>query len=429
MATGDSSPSRDTRRVELLLACLHRDPHRLRLDALSLLDGHGWRDLVDAAYRLGVAERLYGSLLARGQAEVIPPPIRAELMDRCRTTAAANARLLGQLEHVLAALDRGGVEAVWLKGVLLALDIHAHLAWRPAGDIDLLVRRTDLDRAAAILQADGYRPRREYSVAAVVAHTHHLPPFAMRGRTSVELHWTILPPSPRYAVRPDELFTHAVPCSVGTARTLGLAPDHLLLHQCLHASYRHLFAGGLGPVCDIAGVIERHGSTLDWDALAATAQRWRVAPGVSGALRVASDLVGAAVPAAALDELGPVDPAILATCRAQMLSVVGSSDRATMSAELPRLLSGSGASGRRELLMRRLFPSRAEVATLYGIDAGSARVFPYYVVRAMDLVARHWRYLPAYVGVGGDAGVAAFAVRQGRLAGWLSHDEGGRAWR
>ena len=413
----------------LLLDCLHRDPGRLRPAELSGLDDRAWREMVASAYRLGVAELLYERLLARGLTDALPPPIRDELMDRCRRTAAANARLQGELTDVVAALRDGGVEAIWLKGVLLALDIHGHLAWRPAGDIDLLVRPAELERAASILVEAGYRPHRPYTLEAIVASTHHLPPFSMDGRSSVELHWTLLPPGAPYDVPPDELWECAVPTSVGGVDALGLSPEHLLLHQCLHTSYRHLFAGGLHPACDIAGVVERHGDALDWAALVATAHRWRVAPGVGVALRVARDLVGAAVPAGAIGELAAVDPAVVSACRAQMLSPVASSERATMSVELPRLVRGGGTAGRRALLARRLLPPREEVATVYGVDSRSPRVYPYYAVRAKDMIARHWRFVPAYLGLGRDAPAAAFAVRQGQIAGWLAEERIGGPWR
>lgn len=418
-----------TRAAELLLDCLHGDPHRLREESLARLDADGWRELIDVAHRVGVAELLYERLLARGRAEMLPPAVRAELIDHCHRIAAAGARTLDELARVLAALRRGGVEAIWLKGVGLALEIYGHLAWRRPGDIDLLVRSADLERAAAVLVSDGYSPERPYSAEAVIRSTHHLPPFSAPGRTSVDLHWTILPPSSGYDVPPHELWARATTGSVGEVDALGLPPEHQLLHQCVHASYRHLFATGLRPVCDIAGLVERHRSELDWVEVVDSARRWRVAPGAYLALRVASDLVGAGVPQPVLDELGGAEPGVVAAGREQMLSVVAPLEQAEMSVHLPRVLRGRGAAGRLAILARRLLPPRADLATEYGVDVRSPRVYPYYLVRAKDLIARHWRYLPAYLGLGRDGGAAAFARRQGRLATWLAAEGGEGSWR
>ena len=62
-------------------------------------------------------------------------------------TAVRNIQLYGELIRALRTLRDAGIPAIVLKGAALVDTIYPSIAHRPTGDIDLLVRRADRDRA------------------------------------------------------------------------------------------------------------------------------------------------------------------------------------------------------------------------------------------------------------------------------------------
>ncbi len=64
------------------------------------------------------------------------------------------------LEQVLVAFDREGIDALPVKGVVLAPRLYGSLADRPMGDVDLRVRPADLQRVARVASASGWPVRR-----------------------------------------------------------------------------------------------------------------------------------------------------------------------------------------------------------------------------------------------------------------------------
>src|SRR5439155_357127 len=92
------------------------------------------------------------------------------------------------------ALAAAGIACAPLRGAALAERLYDHASARPAGDIDLLVRKTDLDAVEATLAALGFsaidrRPgfAREFSYTLELARDAH-------GGVVVEPHWTLAYP-------------------------------------------------------------------------------------------------------------------------------------------------------------------------------------------------------------------------------------------
>ena len=105
-----------------------------------------------------------------------------------QTEAARQAGGLMELTtlRVAAALETAGIANVPLKGPLLARSLHGDPGARFSRDIDVLVGREDLQRAAAALEPLGWRLERgagEPVLHLALAHESGLP--------EVELHWRL----------------------------------------------------------------------------------------------------------------------------------------------------------------------------------------------------------------------------------------------
>ncbi|HEV2852128.1 MAG TPA: nucleotidyltransferase family protein [Thermoanaerobaculia bacterium] len=164
---------------------------------------------------------------------------------RSRVTAAAvdNLRRDRELSDALGRLAEEGIEAILLKGSALRL-VRPGLAGRFQCDVDLLLRRPDLERAESLLTGLGFQLDESYLGREALLDRHFHLGFERRGAV-VEVHWDVDTRSPRGFV--DRLWEASRPVA-GCLRVL--SPEHQLLVGCLHLS-RHGFRGGLRWLADL----------------------------------------------------------------------------------------------------------------------------------------------------------------------------------
>lgn len=270
-------------------------------------DGPCWGRAVRAADWHRLSPLLFCHLRAD---EHVPGAVLSAL-ERAYLAAAARSLFLAEaLREALAALAAAEVRAMPLKGAALAGTAYPNPAQREMLDLDVLVPAERLGAANAALAALGYGtlPGDEPAPGGHRA-VHHDPALVRDERlVAIELHHHVAIAGEGRAIDVGELWRRARPVP-GATHVLP-APEHLLLHVCLHftrnrlgGSYRRRHTGGaLAQVCDVARIVAR--APLDWDALARDARGWGVDARVFLALFVAREL-GVPVPDAALAALRP----------------------------------------------------------------------------------------------------------------------------
>ncbi len=142
--------------------------------------------------------------VVRGVGEQFPPP-SGSAPGRIGTAAAARSLVLvHDLHFVLDLLEAAGIEALAFKGPVLDADLRGDPWGRDPDDLDLLVRRGDLDRALALLDREGWTPGIEVHPRAwplLVRYGCEVP-LARPGRALLDLHWDLAPAY--FAWRPDQ---------------------------------------------------------------------------------------------------------------------------------------------------------------------------------------------------------------------------------
>jgi hypothetical protein len=215
---------------------------------------------------------------------------------RSRVTAAAvdNLRRDRELSDALGRLADEGIEAILLKGSALRL-VRPGLAGRFQCDVDLLLRRPDLERAESLLTGMGFELDESYLDREGLLDRHFHLGFERRGAV-VELHWDVDTGSPPGFV--DRLWEASRPVEGPVEGHLRLlSPEHQLLFGCLHLS-RHAFRAGLRWLVDLrlqladgdacAEVFEEE--ARGWPPRAVRFPLWVLAEhGVPGAARLAGD--------------------------------------------------------------------------------------------------------------------------------------------
>ncbi len=318
----------------------------------------------NAAIYHGVAGLLAGSAI-----DGWPESLADRIRDQARAQAMWELRHHLLLSALLPALADHQVPALLLKGSAIAYDLYERPAARSRGDSDLLVPRTDLAKARAVLYGLGFRRleaddglddelgRQEAWTMSCDGGAAHC----------IDLHWEALNSHALGHVLPaEECFATArhLPHLSPAAKTLDR--PRFLLHTCIHRAMHRTapyFVGGK-PHFDEGRLIWSKDVALL--AAAMTPDEWQdfarlaVAKGVAGAclagLRAARADFGAIVPGGVADELGSAaeDPYLhgsaLERAWSDLRSVPGS--RAKLRYLRGRLLPAAG-------FMRAKYPSLA----------------------------------------------------------------------
>jgi putative nucleotidyltransferase-like protein len=276
-----------------------------------------WSYIQRAAARQGITPLLHLALQSLGHA--VPPTVRANLHAAYWQNHFRNRTLLEELTRILDAADAARVEAMPLKGAVLAPFYYPAAALRPLSDLDFMIRPGDAERFATVLRGLGYQqgfvrppldPRMGRSPLREWMFVRHAPEMTIVVEYRIEpldpALGTLLACDPALVRRllrhAGGIWTRARAEACGGASFRRIAPEDLLLHVASHLTTRH--AGyrllWLHDLCRIAAA---HPNALDWAFVAAEARALRLHTPVFAALEAAHDRLGAPFP---LDTLRPL---------------------------------------------------------------------------------------------------------------------------
>ncbi|MGH9311516.1 MAG: nucleotidyltransferase family protein, partial [Vicinamibacterales bacterium] len=189
-------------------------------------------------------------------------PWVAELLREVRTSATFHERRDAMLRGLLDALCAGNVDTLLIKGAALSHTHYPEPYMRHRVDIDLLVRRSDVDRAQRVLECHGWSRDVESDAELATGQRHYTKLLGAGGRVErVDLHWRVANPLVfARALSFDELHARAVPIPSLGAAARTLAPADALLLACLHRVAHHAgdtAAPALLWLTDICLIVER----------------------------------------------------------------------------------------------------------------------------------------------------------------------------
>jgi len=242
-----------------------------------------------------------------------------------RQYAATIATLLAA-QRALAAKE---IPFIALKGPSLATELYDDPTVRPSGDIDLLVRKRDVDIALAALTGDTHELHGSDTSRAIARRSHFhivLDPLRLP-YSKIELHWDLVDRANLYRIDSDDLFERSRKVSIEGAPCAVPGVEDGFIYLCLHAAKHGLFnASGLkarrapGWYCgagtgnrliwfvDLQRYLMRHADSMDWTSLRARSEQWNVVDEVGDTLRVLDLLLPGSRARAALGALG-ISPA------------------------------------------------------------------------------------------------------------------------
>jgi len=274
----------------LLLECAspHSDPGRIT----ELVPSSDGARLLALAEDHGVVGHLAARL--RGiDTNLVPHETIQALLERQRAQMFFSLRVSAELFRLLDLLAAENIEALVVKGPVLAVQAYGDPAMRSFGDLDLLVRQRDIRRATQLMIGAGYRA--QVSLSAIDAGK--IPGQYLFGRPEsqllVELHndFTL-----RYFPRRlpiEKFFTRQIRVPLDAREAPALSVEDELVLICIHGA-KHLWER-LIWIADVAALVTRQ-TSLDWERVTASAKEVGAERILHTGLRLATDLLKANLP-------------------------------------------------------------------------------------------------------------------------------------
>lgn len=347
-----------------------------------------WNFILECSARHGVSPLFYRNLKNINHSKDVPPEIMKELEKRYYGNLARNMLLYDELGKVLKAFKREGIETIVLKGAFLAEEIYKNIALRTMSDIDLLIKKEDLQRAKFELEKLMYSPT---VIFPTKLHEHYeillsneLPPFVHETKKIViEIHFDIQPCRDTYKVDIDELWKNVKSTRIAGIEVFTFAPENLLQHLCLHM-YKHITLSGTSPAkplrdyCDIAEVTRQYKNTINWNSLLQNSKKFGVEEPIFQGLTIAKEYFDAFVPESVIHELKPVKPNV--NFEDIFKGVVKENQSSTVS-YLNYLKNVRGTLNKLHIIFGEIFPSKNYIIWRYSLT-NEKQVYRYYLIHS-----------------------------------------------
>jgi hypothetical protein len=236
-------------------------------------DGFDWDLVHERAEQESVAPLLYSILRDSG---ILPGWYEKKLRKVYIRYGFHNARLLQQLQYVVRDFTEHGIPIIILKGAALAETVYSNIALRPMVDLDILIHRTNIERALQVLDQMGYKLVDPEVHPGILAQYENELLLHKLGAVDIalELHWSLLD-SPHYQQKlaMKWFWQTAETAQINDTRGLVLGPEATLLHLSSHLMLHH-YGRGLLWQHDVAEVLVRNRSRIDWEMVMNKAQNF-----------------------------------------------------------------------------------------------------------------------------------------------------------
>lgn len=262
----ESNP-RFGREVELLLLATRPVLTGADVDGMHSLCSSDldWDFLYQLARRHSLLPLLYHRL--KTSHDAIPVDSLHKLRLAYQENVARNLIFADELAELTAALKNSGIESIAYKGPVLAKLAYGDAALRRFVDLDVMVRRADVPRAADVLINRGYAPVQDLTEGqqALLLSSQHNLQFTKHGRRLLlELHWQVSSHLFAESVTAEDLWNSLETVEVNGVELKTFSIDDLLFSLCVHGS-RHLWER-LAWITDIAHLLSRR-PEINWQTL------------------------------------------------------------------------------------------------------------------------------------------------------------------
>jgi Uncharacterised nucleotidyltransferase len=254
-----------------------------------------WEAVLRLAENHGTSSLLYQNLSRLSG--MVPSKVMEALRQGYERNVYKSLFLARELMRILDCLDGLAIDAVPYKGLVLSQAYYGDMALRQSGDIDLFVRKRDVERGKSALGELGYTTRLvipEDAVEDYIASGYEWTFDSPAGPNLLELQWALEPRFYAVDFDMDGLFERAVKVTVAGRPVKTASPEDLLLVLSVHAA-KHVW-GRLILLRDIAQMLKL--ANLNWDRVQSRSRALGIERILRVTLLLANRFLGTAIPAA-----------------------------------------------------------------------------------------------------------------------------------
>ena len=294
-----------------LLECLARvdfDEDARATAARISTEGVSWTEVLRLARSHGVVP-----LLWRNLPEDVPANVGAQVEADARLAATRGLELSRELVRISKILKEDALSAMPFKGPTLAQHLYRNVALRQSVDLDFLLPRSSVDRAAGLLAANEYRAVTSIEDPWVRLWSNEVAMVRAADGLLVELQWRLAPAHLSVPFSLASVWRRRRQQEFGGMTISSPSDEDLALMLCIHGA-KHLWER-LIWVCDVAQLVDTR-PDVDWEAVASRARESRVERMLHTGLVLANAIYGTEIPAAIRVE--PASRALAAKLRSLM---------------------------------------------------------------------------------------------------------------
>ena len=296
-----------SRPEHLLLLCVARR----RLEPCDVTKIHSllesqidWDYLINLARDHGVLP-LLSKHLNETSRELLPPKVISTLKRESVTNTQSVLHLVAKTLKANRGFTENGIDCAIFKGALLAEMAYGEVGLRQAGDIDILIHRSQFAQARQVLESLGYEMYPQLNAAQLSSHlSFHCELQFLRDDwfTVVDLHWTLTPQSFAFGMQGDEVLSRlrTMPFAGGEVKTF--ATEDLVLYLAIHGA-KHLWRRleWISSLAEVAKPVEESA----WDMIVERALKVRAAKILALGLHLVEALFSQSVPTELFRRLDP----------------------------------------------------------------------------------------------------------------------------
>ena len=283
---------------------------------------------------------------------------RALALEHLRATIIRQQQ---QTSAILEVFAEARIDVIPLKGSWLSENIYDEASQRFMFDIDLLVKKSDIERAHLTLIELGYKATHDIRESTYVYDDSYYHPSYQK---FIELHWNVESEEDESISIPD---IEAIWKNIGSATLMGhpineFSYENQLSHLVEHILH-HKLAMSLKSYLDIALLLRKHGDELSLEVLTSTTRLWKTGKATPFILMMVSEIFETGIPEQLNALCKGVDPDLL-TAASEVLFELPALDERAQEHNLLKY-SQSSAAGRARLIFKRIFMPQAYMQIFY----------------------------------------------------------------
>lgn len=340
-----------------------------------------WPHILQKNIKEGIAPLFYDNLSQFKY--TIPQKISERLEQIYLTNAYRNIRIYKKINTILSSFNKANLKVIPLKGIFLAEKIYENIAIRAiTSDIDLLIKKEDLQKVNSILEGLGYKTSVHKKLLPCAINKSHMNSINYfkndESLPCLHIHWHIVNISlPTYMytknIKIARLFKFAKPITIANTQALELMPEHLIIYLAEHA-LKHSF-DRLILLSDIDAVIKKYNKKINWQKLVEEAEEFEMQKQVFYGLYFTNYFLKTNIPDYVLNNLKPKKTGFL---EKRFIKAIKNNQRGTKLCYFVYLALVKGHINKLKFIVRTLLPPPSTLALFFNLNKPKITVKDYF---------------------------------------------------